>query len=205
MKLNHNINNLKVKVPVSHFTKDSAGANQYHNVVLFGVQSLTGKILTFHGMSDYGMLRSRIPLSSVYFKEPTADIPHHFKMLWDCFSENVSVITYEYLSGKKCQVVLKDGFKVWATYLFTVDWYDNSYSNEPSEYKCGHVLMADDGYMLCQPNNRIYWKDSNWITQEFPIDPKSIKVDTELISVESFSDKWVSEDSDSFYYDINAI
>jgi len=30
-----------------------------------------------------------------------------------------------------------------------------------------------------------------------------IKVDTELLNVESISDRWVSEDSDCFYYDIN--
>jgi hypothetical protein len=55
------------------------------------------------------------------------------------------------------------------------------------------------------PNNRIFWKDSNWITKEFPIDPKDIKVDNHLPSVESVSDRWVSEDTDSFYYDIDEI
>jgi hypothetical protein len=84
-----------------------------------------------------------------------------------------------------------------------VDWYNNAYSDEPSDYKCGHVLVADDGYLLCQPNNRIFWKDSNWITIPFPIDPKQIKVDKELVSVEGVSDRWVSEDTDSYYYDIN--
>jgi hypothetical protein len=53
------------------------------------------------------------------------------------------------------------------------------------------------------PNNRIYWKDSNWITKDFPIDPKNIKVDTELVNVESVSDRWVSEDTDSYYYDLS--
>jgi hypothetical protein len=64
------------------------------------------------------------------------------------------------------------------------------------------VLAADDGYLLCMPNNRIFWKDSNWVTKEFPIEPKTIKVDTELLAVESVADRWVSEDTDSFYYDI---
>ena len=54
------------------------------------------------------------------------------------------------------------------------------------------------------PNNRIYWKDSNWITKDFPVEPKKIKVDIELLSVENVSDKWVSEDTDSYYYDINS-
>jgi len=153
-------------------------------------------------MTDYGMLRSRVPIDQIFLKEPTVDIPAHFKQLWDCFSENVSVITYEYLYEKRCQVVLRDGMKVWATYLFTVDWYRNSYSDEPSDYKCGHILVADDGYLLCQPNNRIYWKDSNWVTKPFPINPKDIKVDENLLSVETVSDRWVSDDGNSYYYDL---
>jgi hypothetical protein len=203
MTLNHNIDNTKCYVRLSHFTKKEEDYNTYHNIYLFGIQSIAGKILTFHGMTDYGMLRSRIPLDQIFFTDkPIDDQPAHFKQLWDCFSENVSVITYTYLYEKRCQVILKDGSKVWATYLFTVDWYNNAYSDEPSDYKCGHVLVADDGYILCQPNNRIYWKDSNWITKEFPIDPKEIKVDSHLQSVESFSDRWVSEDGDSYYYEI---
>lgn len=202
MVLNHNIDNIKCLVRLSHFTKDPKDSNTFHNAYLFGVQSIAGKILTFHVMTDYGMLRSRVPISEIFLHEPTADIPFHFKQLWDCFSENVSVIIYDYLYEKRCQVVLRDGSVIWATYLFTVDWYKNAYSDEPSDYKCGHVLAADDGYLLCQPNNRLYWKDSNWITKSFPIDPKDIKVDDSLKSVETVSDRWVSEDGDSYYYTI---
>ena len=203
MVLNHNIDNLKCLVRLSHFTHKEEDHDKFHNAYIFGIQSIAGKILTFHIMTDYGMMRSRVPLSEVFLKEPTADIPFHFKQLWDCFSENVSVITYNYLYERRCQAVLKDGTKVWASYLFTVDWYNNAYSDEPSDYKCGHVLVADDGYLLCQPNNRIFWKDSNWVTKDFPLDIKEIKVDKELLSVETVSDRWVSEDTDSYYYDIN--
>lgn len=203
MVLNHNINNIKCLVRLSHFTHKETDHDKFHNAYIFGIQSIAGKILTFHIMTDYGMMRSRVPLSEIFLKEPINDVPFHFKQLWDCFSENVSVITYNYLYEKRCQVVLKDGTKVWASYLFTVDWYNNAYSDEPSDYKCGHILVADDGYLLCQPNNRIFWKDSNWVTKDFPIDIKEIKVDKELVSVETLSDRWVSEDTDSYYYDIN--
>jgi hypothetical protein len=54
------------------------------------------------------------------------------------------------------------------------------------------------------PNNRIYWRDSNWVTAEFPMDPKDIKVDKVLPAVESVADKWITEDTDSFYYDISS-
>jgi hypothetical protein len=112
------------------------------------------------------------------------------------------VIEYDFLTAKRAQVVLRDGKKVWATYMFTVDWQNNPYSREPSDYKCGHVLRADDGYLLCQPNNRIYWSDSNWVTRDFPIDPKTIRVDTHIPSVETVADRWITEDTDSFYYNI---
>jgi hypothetical protein len=202
MKLNSSIPNFKALVKKSFFTKDENDSNEYYNVYVFGIQSFAGKILTFHVITDSGMLRSRVPISEIYTKVPTNDIPFYYKQLWDCFSENVAVVEYEFLAFHKAQVVLRDGSKVWATYILTIDWYNNPYSKEPSDYKCGHVLESDDGYLLCMPNNRIFWKDSNFVTKPLPDDLKQFKVDTELPSVENQSDRWVAEDTNSFYYDI---
>jgi hypothetical protein len=199
--LNANIPHFKALVKRSYFTQNPED-KEFDNVYVFAIQSVAGKILTFHIMTDYGMLRSRVPISEIYMKEPDSDIPFHFKQLWDCFSENVSVIHYDFLSEHRCQVILKDSTLVWANYLFTVDWYNNPYSDEPSDYKAGHILVGEDGYLLCMPNNRIYWKDSNWITKKFPINPKLIKVDKEHPSVENQTDRWISEDTDSYYYSI---
>lgn len=200
--LNANIPHFKALIKRSYFTQNPDDV-EFDNVYVFAIQSVAGKILTFHVMTDYGMLRSRVPISEIYWEEPTNDIPFHYKQLWDCFSENVTVLEYDFLSEHRCQAVLKDGTLVWATYLFTIDWYRNPYSDEPSDYKAGHILVADDGYLMCMPNNRLYWKDSNWVTKKFPMDVKSIKVDKELLSVENQSDRWVSEDTDSYYYDLN--
>jgi hypothetical protein len=203
MKLNSNIPSFKAFVRKSYFTKNEVDADEFYNVYVFALKSCAGKIVTFHVLTDSGMLRSRVPLSEIYTKIPTKDIPYNYKQLWDCFSENVSVIEYDFLAFHRCQVVLRDSTKVWATYIFTIDWYNNPYSDEPSDYKCGHVLESDDGYLLCMPNNRIFWKDSNWVTKQLPEDLKQFKVDTNLDSVENQSDKWVVEDTNSFYYDIN--
>ena len=92
--LNHNIENFKCLVRVSHFTKKPEDVNKFHKAYAFAIQSVSGKILTFHVMTDYGMLRSRVPISEIFMNEPKKDIPYHFKQLWDCFSENVSVTTY---------------------------------------------------------------------------------------------------------------
>jgi hypothetical protein len=203
MKLNSNIPSFKAFVRKSYITKNEFDADEFYNVYVFALQSCAGKIVTFHVITDSGMLRSRVPLSEIYTKMPTKDIPYNYKQLWDCFSENVSVIEYDFLAFHRCQVVLRDSTKVWATYIFTIDWYNNPYSDEPSDYKCGHILESDDGYLLCMPNNRIFWKDSNWVTKQLPDDLKQFKVDTNLDSVENQSDKWVVEDTNSFYYDIN--
>jgi hypothetical protein len=200
--LNSNIPSFKAFVKKSYFTKNEEDEGEFYNVYVFASQSISGKILTFHVMTDSGMLRSRVPISEIYTKVPVNDVPFNYKQLWDCFSENASIIEYDFLAYHRCQVLLRDNSKVWATYMFTIDWYNNPYSDEPSDYKCGHVLESDDGYLLCMPNNRIFWKDSNWVTKKLPEDLKQFKVDTTLLSVENQSDKWVTEDTDSFYYDI---
>jgi hypothetical protein len=201
-KLNSNIPSFKAFVKKSFFTKDENHANDYYNVYVFGIQSLAGKILTFHVITDDGMIRSRVPISEIYTKPPVNDIPFYYKQLWDCFSENVSVIEYDFLAFHKAQIILRDGTSVWGTYLFTVDWFNNPYSDEPSDYKCGHIFEGDDGYLLCQPNNRLLWKDSNWITKKLPSDLKQFKVDTDLPSVENQCDRWINvEDSNNYYYE----
>jgi hypothetical protein len=199
--MNTNIPSFKALCRRYHFTKKEEDKDNYDNVWVFGIQSVEGKILTFHIMTDYGMLRSRVPISEIYIKPPKEDIPLHYKQLWDCFSENVNICRFEYLNEKKCEVILKDKSKVWASYMFTVDWFNNPYSENPSDYKCAHILAADNGYLMAMPNNRIFWKDMNWITKDFP--DYRIVVDDDLPSVESYSDRWVAEDGDSYYYSIN--
>ena len=202
MKLNSNIPSFRALVKKSYFTKNVEDEQEFYNVYVFAIQSCAGRILTFHVMTDCGMLRSRVPISEIYTKIPTGDIPFNYKQLWDCFSENVSVVEYDFLAFHRAQIVLRDGSKVWGTYIFTIDWFDNPYSDEPSDYKCGHIFESDDGYLLCQPNNRILWRDSNWITKKLADDLKQFKVDTELPSVENQSDKWITEDSNSYYYEM---
>ena len=201
--LNEDIPSFKAMVRKSFFTKDETDRNEFYNVYVFALQSYPGTILTFHVMTDTGMVRSRVPMSEIYTDEPTNDIPFNYKQLWDCFSENVTVSEYSFLGYHRAQIVLRDGTKVWGTYMFTVDWFHNPYSDEPSDYKCGHVFAADYGYLLCMPNNRIFWRDSNWVTKKLPENLKQFRVDTELPSVENQSDRWITEDTDSFYYDIN--
>ncbi len=203
--MNFNIPHFRALVRESYYTKNPADSDNWYEVICFGIQSLEGCMLSFHTMTSTGMMRSRVPLSEVYIKEPVNDIPYHYKQLWDAFSTiNTHVVVYDFLAGKRAQCVLKDRSLIWCSYLMTVDWFDNPYSDTPEDYKCAHILVADDGYLLAMPNNRLRFYDSNWITKPFPTDLQRYKVDTELLSVESVSQRWVSDDSDCYFYDLHA-
>ena len=200
--LNENIELFKCLIRVSHFTKNPEDDNKFHKAYAFAVQSVAGKILTFHVMTDYGMLRSRVPISDIFMHEPNKDIPFHFKQLWDCFSINCTNIVYDYLKGARAKVVLKDKKELWGNYMMTFDWYDNSYSDEPTQYKCLHMIELDNGCYTLQPNNRIYWKHMSFVTKPFPKNP-DFKVDNKSFRCEGTSDRWVIDgDDDSYYYDM---
>jgi hypothetical protein len=78
---NSSIPSFKGLVRLSHFTKNDEDNNKFENVYCFGIQSADGRILTFHVMTDNGMLRSRVPISEIFIKEPSNDIPFHYKQL----------------------------------------------------------------------------------------------------------------------------
>jgi hypothetical protein len=64
--LNENINSFKAIVRKSHFTKNQEHKDEFLDVYVFGIQSCAGRILTFHVMTDDGMVRSRVPLSEIF-------------------------------------------------------------------------------------------------------------------------------------------
>ena len=103
-KLNENIPHFKAKIKKSFLTKNPEDDKEFYNVICFGIQSIAGKILTFHVITDNGMVRSRVPLSEIYIKESVQDIPFHYKQLWDCFSENVAITKYSFLQEKRTVV-----------------------------------------------------------------------------------------------------
>lgn len=167
--------------------------------VVHAVQSFSGKALLFHVFTDFGANISCIPIDKIYKQKPEKHLPIDFLQLWDCFSNEVDVIEYEFLKEKRAQIILKDKTKIWATYWMTVFWVDNGWTDEPTQFKEGHLMIGDNGQIFCQPNNRIYWKDMSFVNKPM----KELKVIKERPSVEGFSDRWISDDSDSFYYDIN--
>ena len=172
---------------------------EFEKVCVFAAQSNAGRALLFHVMLDNGTIRSRVPVSMLCFSENAEALPLDYLQLWDCYSENVSVIEYDYLSEMRCKVILKDGSEHWGSYMMTFDWYRNPFSDEPTQYKCLHMIALDNGCLTLQPNNRIFWRDMSFTTKPFPEKP-DYKVDSEVFKCESVSDRWVISGDDSSYY-----
>jgi hypothetical protein len=204
MVLNISIPHFYAKIRTEHLYQQD-GRGGFEEAVIFGAQSVGGKALTFHVMTEEGAVRSRVPIHMLSWKDPSDKKPLDYLQLWDCFGESVTVTTYEYLAQSRVQVVFKDGTKEWGNYMMTFDWYNNPYSQEPTQYKAAHLIKLDDGNFALQPNNRLVWKDMSFTTKPFP-DKPDWKVDNKDWVCESVSDRWIiHHENDNYYYSVKNI
>lgn len=171
---------------------------EFIKVCVFGIASVARRALGFHIMTENGAQFARIPIHALVHKTNAPDIPLDYLQIWDCFGEEVSVTTFDFLNELKCKVYLKN--KTWeaGTYMFTVDWCKNPFSDEPSEYKCAHIIQLDNGCYCAQPNNRIFWFEASFVVNPLEERP-DYKVNTHNWVCET-NPKWLTEDSDMFFY-----
>ncbi len=178
------------------------GEDGYTPVQVFGLQSIESRALLFLSMSDGGAVRDHTPISAFCTKEHPEHIPLEYLQLWNNFSVKLSVHEFNFLKHLRCQVALKDKSWHWGTYRFTIDWYGNQISEAPGEggHKSGHVIELDCGCFVVQPNHRILWRESSFITK--PLDPKNLpryRTNSRLWIVER-DEKWVTEPDERYFY-----
>jgi hypothetical protein len=154
---------------------DPTEAGRLEPAVIFGVTSIPSRALHFSILCESGAQWARIPLHMLRHEFPSVDAPCHALnelQMWDCHGWDFSVNCYEYLRDMACEYRKRDGTTVPATYWFTLDHTDNGYSNYPSEHKCYHILLLNDGsgQIAAQPNNRILWKDDSWVKPGLDLD-----------------------------------
>jgi hypothetical protein len=185
--LNINIPHFYCLLRKDHLYANESFIGEFEKVCVFAAQSNAGRALLFHVMLDNGTLRSRVPIHKLCSSEDSEEMSLDNLQLWDCYSENVSVIEYDYLSEMRCKVVFKNGSECWGSYMMTFDWFRNSFSDEPTQYKCLHMIELDNGCYTLQPNNRIFWRDMSFTTKPFPERP-DYKVDSQIYKCESVND-----------------
>jgi hypothetical protein len=200
--MNINIEPFYCYIKKEHLFAYESNFEEFECVYVFGARSVPARALSFHIMTDGGAQRANIPINALVHKQDHEKLRLDELQLWDCFGEKINCISFKYLVNKRCQIITKEKKLLWGSYMMTFDWEDNAYSDTPHDYKNAHMIKLDNGCFALQPNNRILWRDTNFITK--PLDLNNIpkyKVDKQVFICEN-SDKWVSEDTDNFYYEV---
>ena len=211
--LNCNLPPIKVLIRKEFLYGNKKGFGEYQLATLLTAKSIPGLAPTFQVLLDNGVLRDKLPISALvattFAKDEThKEYPLDFLQIWNSFSYNITCMEINYLSGLRCDVFMKD--KTWqkGTILWTFDWSgetsssaDLSLCEHPDEHKSGHFIELDNGQYAIQPNNRIRIYESSFVTKPFPERP-DYTVCENYDNVEQ-ADKWVTEDTDKYMYDIN--
>ena len=179
----------------SEFLRDGkSGHGEFEECCIFGLTALEGRLPSFQAMMRNGAQWARLPLHA-FCARPCDPLPITALCLWDCLSYRAAVIEYDYLSTLACDVFCGDDVTRRGTYLFTIDWAESSYSEQPDQHKCHHVIELDIGHLAAMPNNRIRWLEPSWIK---PFDkPPDYRVQTREFTAER--ERVLKDDGAMFY------
>lgn len=131
--LNENLPLFYCKIRAEYLYDLQSHHGEYEDIVVFGLASVYGRALGFHGITEQGAQVARMPISALVHKEHEPHLPLHYLQLWDCFSYDVSVHAFDYLHLMRCKAILRDRQIFDGHYLFTVDWCGNPDSEDPGE------------------------------------------------------------------------
>jgi hypothetical protein len=174
--------------------------------LIFGFSSIPSRVPLFHFLMEDGGIWWRMPVSAFCWKPDAEAMPLDELVLWDSFSYHASVTVFSVLRNKRMQYTSRRGKVYGGEYLFTIDWFggdpnilNTGFSEEPGQHKCGHFIKLDNGNYAIQPNNRIFVKDPSFTVKTEPVINR--KLNTRVWTVEN-SPKWITEDSDDYYYGV---
>lgn len=198
----------KVWVKKEYLYDFKKGHGELQRGILINAKSIPGYALTFQVLLDNGVMRDKLPISALLHKPIEGEeLPLDFLQLWNCFSYTITCSEPTFITGLRVDVLMKN--KKWfkGTHRLTFDWSGENHRNldmslceQPDEHKSGHLIELDNGQYAIQPNNRVRFYESSFVTKPFPTRP-DYKVCTEFINVEQ-ADKWVTEDTDKYMYDL---
>lgn len=139
------------------FGIDPTGAT--FDCVVHAARSRSGKIMTFHVHLESGAHYSLLPLHKLKWKDVTNPLEPNDLQTWDCFSDDVEAIRFDYLQFKRVFLIPQ---KMWGEYVLTFDWKNNAFSDYPPEFKQGHMIKLDNGQFGIYPNNYLLFEEKSY-------------------------------------------
>lgn len=198
--LNSNVPEFKCFLRKEFLYNGKTHRGQFVPVVVFGISSIPGRALGFHVITDGGAAIDRIPIHALCWKKDAPAQDLGVLELWDCPGPYVGVHEFDFLAGLRCRTLLSDRKYYGAKYLFTIDWSGSPEADAAGDigHKSAHLLSLDNGNLAAQPNNRIFWKESSFVTCPLEKNPGYRINETEWRCEDG--EKWTSENSDRFFY-----
>ena len=128
-------------------------------VLFTGFESDIDDSENIHG----GAMWARMPLTALVadtpYEEWPTELPPYLAQPWDCLSHHHSVVVLDRVSSSPW--ICKIGGEFYTgTYMFTVDYTENSIADDSAQHKQSHVLYLTDageytGNFVALPNNRV--------------------------------------------------
>lgn len=162
-----------MNVNFQHFYAMVSGIDQNNTTypcIVHAARSRSGKIMTFHiHLENSGAHYSLVPLHKLFHSQVTNPLSIKELQPWDCFSDEVEAIRYDYFQFKKVYII---PLNMWGEYILTFDWLNNSYSDYTIEFKQGHLIKLENGQYGIYPNNYLLFYDKTFTNIDINNIPK---------------------------------
>jgi hypothetical protein len=206
-ELNANIPSIECYVRGNYLRNQLDSHEKYFPCVIFGVATIPGRSPLFHFLMEDGGIWWRMPISAFCMEPDVPEEDIYNLVLWNSFSPQITATTFYALENMRMSYRDRNKKVISGKYLFTLDWHNPDYnvldvgfSENPGQHKCGHVIARDDGNIAIQPNNRVLLFDPSFTTKYNKLVIDRL-INERQWDVED-ADKWVTEDSDRYNYDI---
>lgn len=133
--------------------------NGFEYCYIFAVTCIAGRPPLFTCHTENGAVYSRLPLEAFFTHTPN---PDPALCPWSCVGHKAQIITHEYL--KDYDVKLLKNNKI-GRYLFTIDYEQGNYSEDPTQHKTHNIIELESGQFAAMPNNYCQFIDEHFINK----------------------------------------
>ena len=124
----------------------------------FAITLIESRPLLFTVHTVDGAIYSRLPLNALkWHKTDFKEHPLKHVDPWGAISSNGHAVAHSYLKDYGIKTIFGVG-----TYMFTIDYFDGGFAEDPEQHKCSHMIQMRDGYFFAFPNNMCWFLDGHF-------------------------------------------
>lgn len=161
----------------------------YKPCIWFGLVSYPSRAWGANILLENGAVYRNVPLHALSFIKKANPWTLEKSQLYNCYSDEFTILEYNFLSGLKCAVKVKGPMlsqMLIGHYLFTVAPINDGFSNQPEQNKELFFIQLDNGRLTVQPTNCFKFEDVSF-TDKFkhsPDLPKGLKAQNQIYRVD---------------------